>query len=82
MIVAGAGGDPIEVSPLHLLFGSRNIESSLTGSAIDSEDTLAFSVLQNIKPMIETIPLEKAAEGYARMASNKARFRGVIVMDK
>src|SRR5882672_9278352 len=82
MIVAGAGSSPIEVSPMHLLFGSRGIEGTLTGSAIDSEDTLAFSVLQKIKPMIETVPLEKAADGYQRMLSNKARFRMVIVTDQ
>ncbi|HEV3299811.1 MAG TPA: alcohol dehydrogenase [Planctomycetaceae bacterium] len=79
MIVAGAGSSPIEVSPMHLLFGSRGIEGTLTGSAIDNEDTLAFSVLQRIKAIIETVPLEKAAEGYQRMLSNKARFRMVIV---
>ena len=43
MIVAGAGSSPIEVSPMHLLFGSRGIEGTLTGSAIDNEDTLAFT---------------------------------------
>ena len=80
MIVAGAGSTPIEVSPFLLLFGSRGIEGTLTGSAIDNEDTLNFSVLQNIKPMIETVPLEKASEGYQRMLSNNVRFRVVIVM--
>ena len=82
LIVAGAGSSPIEVSPFQLLFGSRGIEGTLTGSAIDNEDTLAFSVLQNIKPMIETVSLEKAAEGYGRMARNEARLRMVIVMDR
>jgi len=82
MIVAGAGSSPIEVSPFHLLFGSRGIEGTLTGSAIDNEDTLAFSVLQGIKPMIETVSLEEAAEGYQRMLSNKARFRVVIVTNQ
>jgi D-arabinose 1-dehydrogenase-like Zn-dependent alcohol dehydrogenase len=80
MIVAGAGGSPIEVSPMHLLFGSRGIEGTMTGSAIDNEDTLAFSVLHGIKAMIETVSLEKAAEGYQRMLGNRARFRIVIVM--
>jgi D-arabinose 1-dehydrogenase-like Zn-dependent alcohol dehydrogenase len=51
----------------------------LTGTPIDSEDTLAFSVLQNIRPMIETFPLEHAAEAYARMMEGKARFRVVLV---
>jgi D-arabinose 1-dehydrogenase-like Zn-dependent alcohol dehydrogenase len=82
MIVAGAGSSPIEVSPWQLVFGSRGIEGTLTGSAIENEDTLAFSVLQKIKPMIETVPLEKAAEGYQRMARNEARFRMVIVMEQ
>jgi D-arabinose 1-dehydrogenase-like Zn-dependent alcohol dehydrogenase len=67
MIVVGAGSDPIEVSPFDLLFGSRSIEGALTGSAIDNEDTLAFSVLENIRQMIETVPLEKAPEAFAKM---------------
>ena len=49
------------------IFGQRSIYGSLTGTPIDSEDTLAFSVLQNIRPMIEPFPLEKAADAYARM---------------
>ena len=81
MIVVGAGSDPIEVSPFQLLFGSRSVEGALTGSAIDNEDTLAFSVLQNIRPMIETVPLEKAPEAFAKMERNEARFRMVIVME-
>ena len=60
------------------LEGGRSTRS-LTGSPIDSEDTLAFSVLENIRPMIETAPLEQAAEGYARMMEGKARFRMVLV---
>jgi D-arabinose 1-dehydrogenase-like Zn-dependent alcohol dehydrogenase len=64
MIVVGAGSDPIEATPAQLLFGSRSIEGALTGSAIHNEETLAFSVLQNVRPMIETVALEKAAEAY------------------
>lgn len=82
MIVVGAGSDPIEVSPSQLLFGSRSVEGALTGSAIDNEDTLAFSVLANIRPMIETVPLEKAAEAFAKMERNEARFRMVIVIEQ
>jgi propanol-preferring alcohol dehydrogenase len=44
-----------------LIFGGRSVHGSLTGTPIDSEDTLAFSVLENIRPMIETSPLEQAA---------------------
>jgi D-arabinose 1-dehydrogenase-like Zn-dependent alcohol dehydrogenase len=52
----------------------------LTGKAIDNQDTLEFSVLQNVRPMIETVPLEQAASAYARMMEGKARFRMVLTM--
>jgi D-arabinose 1-dehydrogenase-like Zn-dependent alcohol dehydrogenase len=79
LIVVGAPEDPIQLSALPLIFGGRSIYGSLTGTPIDSEDTLSFSVLQNIRPMIETFPLEKAADSYARMMQGKARFRIVLV---
>ena len=79
MIVAGAGSDPIEVNPSDLLFGLRSIQGTLTGSAIDNEETLAFSVLQGIRPTIETVPLEAAAEAYQKMIRNEARFRMVLL---
>jgi D-arabinose 1-dehydrogenase-like Zn-dependent alcohol dehydrogenase len=68
-----------EVTPAQLCFGSRSIEGALTGSAIDNEDTLAFSALENVRPMIETVPLEKAADAYGRMLRNEARFRMVLL---
>jgi D-arabinose 1-dehydrogenase-like Zn-dependent alcohol dehydrogenase len=80
MIVVGAGMEPLQVSPFQLLFSSVGVEGALTGSPIDNEDTLAFSLLKGIKPMIETFPLEKAEEGYQKMMSNKARFRVVLTM--
>ena len=78
LIVVGASPEPIQVDPLQLIFGARSLEGSLTGTAIDIEDTLAFSVLQNVRPMIETVPLERAAEAYARMMRGYARFRIVL----
>ena len=81
MVVVGVSPDPITISPSQLIFGHRVIEGSLTGSAIDIQDTLAFSVLQGIRPMIETLPLEQAAEAYARMMRNEARFRLVLTME-
>jgi D-arabinose 1-dehydrogenase-like Zn-dependent alcohol dehydrogenase len=61
-----------------LIFGGRSVYGILTGTPIDSEDTLAFSVLQNVRPMIEMRPLEQAADAYARMIEGKARFRIVL----
>jgi len=79
LIVVGVPGDPIQLNAFPLVFGGRSIYGSLTGTPIDGEDTLAFSVLENIRPMIETAPLEQAAHAYARMMDGKARFRMVLV---
>jgi alcohol dehydrogenase, propanol-preferring len=57
----------------------RSIYGSLTGTLIDGEDTLAFSVLENVRPMIETFPLERAADAYTRMIEGKALFRVALV---
>jgi alcohol dehydrogenase, propanol-preferring len=77
-IVVGVPQEPIQLNAFPLVFGGRSVYGSLTGSPIDSEDTLAFSVLENIRPMIETVPLEQAAKAYARMMQSKARFRMVL----
>jgi D-arabinose 1-dehydrogenase-like Zn-dependent alcohol dehydrogenase len=78
MIVLGVSPEPIEVSPLLLVLGRRSIQGWPSGTSTDSEDTLNFSALSNIRPMIETMPLERAAEAYERMMSGAARFRMVI----
>ena len=78
LIIVGVPLDPIQLSAFPLVFGARSIYGSLAGTAIDTEDALAFSVLENIRPMIETLPLEQAAEAYARMMQGKARFRMVL----
>jgi propanol-preferring alcohol dehydrogenase len=79
LIVVGVPQDEIQVNAFPLVFGGRSIHGSLTGTPIDGEDTLAFSVLENIRPIIETVPLEQAADAYARMMEGKARFRMVLV---
>jgi D-arabinose 1-dehydrogenase-like Zn-dependent alcohol dehydrogenase len=78
LIIVGAPLEPIEVNALPLIFGGRSIEGSLTGSAIDGQDTLSFSVLEDVRPMIETMPLEKAADAFARVMSGEVRFRMVL----
>ncbi len=78
LIVVGVPQDQIQLSAFPLVFGGRSIYGSLAGTAIDTEDALAFSVLENVRPMIETVPLEQAADGYARMMQGKARFRMVL----
>jgi D-arabinose 1-dehydrogenase-like Zn-dependent alcohol dehydrogenase len=80
LVVLGASVDPIEVSPLLLIGQRRNISGWPSGTATDSEDTLKFCELSGVKAMIETYPLSKAADAYARMMSGKAKFRVVITM--
>lgn len=80
MMVVGAALEPIEVSPIQLIMGRRSLQGWSSGTASDSEDTLRFAELTGVRPMIEKYPLEKAAEGYARMMSGKAEFRVVLTM--
>jgi len=80
LMVIGAAFDPIEVTPIQLITGSRTIQGWASGTPTDSEDTLRFAELTGVRPMIETYPLEKAAEAYARMMSGKAEFRVVLTM--
>ena len=80
LLVIGATFDPIEVTPLQLIIGSRTIQGWASGTPADSEDTLRFAELSGVRPMIETYPLEKAADAYARMMSGKAEFRVVLTM--
>ena len=80
LIVIGADFEPIEVTPIQLISGSRTIQGWASGTPTDSEDTLRFAELTGVRPMIETYPLEKAGEAYARMMSGDAQFRVVLTM--
>ncbi|MCM0678882.1 alcohol dehydrogenase catalytic domain-containing protein [Micromonospora phytophila] len=78
LVVVGAGFDPISVQPADLIFGTRTISGSLTGSAIENEDNLHFSQRQGVRSMNEVRPLAEASEAYAHMLSGRARFRVVL----
>jgi D-arabinose 1-dehydrogenase-like Zn-dependent alcohol dehydrogenase len=78
LVVVGAAPDPISVGTADLIFGGRQIIGSLTGSAIENEDNLAFSVANGIAPMIEVMAFEEAPKAYEHMMSGKARFRVVL----
>jgi D-arabinose 1-dehydrogenase-like Zn-dependent alcohol dehydrogenase len=80
LMVIGATLDPIEVTPLQLILGNHSIQGWAAGIPADSEDTLRFAELSGVRPMIETYPLEKAGEAYARMMSGHAEFRVVLTM--
>ncbi len=79
LVVLGASPEAIEVSPFALILGRRGVAGWPSGIAPDSEDTLKFSVLANVRPMIETYPLAQGCRGLTqRMMSGKARFRVVL----
>jgi D-arabinose 1-dehydrogenase-like Zn-dependent alcohol dehydrogenase len=80
LMIIGVDFKPIEVTPLQIITGTRKLEGWSTGSSIDAEDTVRFAELTGVRPMIETYPLEKAAEAFARMISGNARFRVVLTM--
>jgi D-arabinose 1-dehydrogenase-like Zn-dependent alcohol dehydrogenase len=82
LIVIGVSMQPLEVPLLTMISGRRSILGWPSGTASDSEDTLGFSVLSRIRPLIETYPLQQASAAYERMMSGKARFRVVLTMDE
>jgi len=80
LLVIGAGAASLTVTPVQLIRGSKSVHGWASGTAMDSEDTLRFSSLSGVRPMIERYPLEKAAEAYDQMISGRVRFRVVLTM--
>ena len=78
LLVIGASMDPVPAPAAALIGGDKSIVGHASGTSIDSEDTLRFSALSGVRPMIETLPLERAAEAYEKMMSGEARFRMVL----
>jgi D-arabinose 1-dehydrogenase-like Zn-dependent alcohol dehydrogenase len=80
LLVIGASTESMAVSPFQLIPGSLSMKGCYAATAAGEEDTLRFAELSGVRPMIETYPLDKAADGYARMRSGQARFRVVLTM--
>jgi len=80
LVIVGAGMESLTVTPLQLIGGRKAIQGWASGTGKDSEDTLRFSALSGVRPMIERYPLAKAAEAYDQMISGRARFRVVLTM--
>src|SRR6267154_874118 len=80
VIALGVTEEPIQLSSMDLIFASRRVAGALTGNPAAGDATLKFSALTGVSAMVETMPLEKAAEAYARMMAGRARFRVVLTM--
>lgn len=78
MIMVGVSEEPVEVPITQFIMGRHSVQGWPSGTAADSQETLAFSALAGVKPMIEEYPLSRAAQAYDRMMSGKARFRVVL----
>ncbi len=78
LVILGAAAEPLQVAGIPLLLGRRSIMGWPSGSSIDSQDTLSFSLLTGVRAMNEIFPLDRAAEAYEHMMSGKARFRAVL----
>jgi D-arabinose 1-dehydrogenase-like Zn-dependent alcohol dehydrogenase len=81
LIIVGAAMEPISVSALALLGGRKSIKGWPSGTSMDSQDTLTFSTLADVRPMIEVVPLADAQQAYDKMMSGEARFRMVLTHD-
>src|SRR6201987_1136388 len=81
LLVIGLAPDPLEVSSGSLVFGMHSISGPTTGSVQDEQETVEFSLLENVQPMIVVIPLSKAREAYDRMMAAKPRFRVVLTTE-
>jgi alcohol dehydrogenase/propanol-preferring alcohol dehydrogenase len=79
LLLIAVSSDATELNLSTLIGGNRSIQGWAAGTAIDSEDTLNLSALRDVRPMIETFPLDSADEAYARMLSNQVRFRAVLL---
>ena len=80
VLIPAAPNDPLTFSVMPLIMGRRSVSGCYSGTARDSQDTLEFSVLSGVHPMIEKFPLSRVAEAYEQMHSGKARFRVVLTM--
>jgi D-arabinose 1-dehydrogenase-like Zn-dependent alcohol dehydrogenase len=78
LLIVGAAHEPLAVNTTQMIGGRHSVKAWPSGTCVDSEDTMRFSVLTGVRPMIETMPLERAADAYERMMSGAARFRMVL----
>ncbi|MGK5556534.1 alcohol dehydrogenase [Actinomadura kijaniata] len=80
LVVLGATPEPLQISPHSLIMGSRSVHGHPSGTAQDVAETMAFSALTGVRPMVETLPLDRVNDAYQRMLSGAARFRMVLTV--
>jgi D-arabinose 1-dehydrogenase-like Zn-dependent alcohol dehydrogenase len=81
LLVPAAPAEPLTINVFSLIMKRSSVAGWYSGTAMDSQDTLEFSALSGVHPMIEKYPLDKVAEAYEQMHSGKVRFRVVLTLD-
>jgi alcohol dehydrogenase len=80
LLVVGVGRQPLAIMPGALVGGERSVQGAITGTPYESEKTLDFSVMTDVRAMIETQPLENAWEAYQKVKSGEVKFRMVLTV--
>ncbi|MGW1541946.1 alcohol dehydrogenase [Streptomyces sp. NPDC002309] len=78
LVVIGVDPDPVAISPAQLIMRARTVRGHPSGTAQDVRETMAFSALHGIRPVVEVMPLGQADEAYRKMLAGRARFRMVL----
>src|SRR5215203_4763266 len=80
LLIPAAPGEPLTISVFSLIMRRSSVAGWYSGTARDSQDTMEFSALSNVHPMIEQYPLDRVADAYEQMHSGRVRFRVVLTM--
>lgn len=78
LIIIAGSNEPLELSTMDFLKGPNTVRGSFTGQAKEIQDAVNFSLLTNVRPVIETFPLERASEAYEQMMAASIHFRAVL----
>ncbi|MFN2461147.1 MAG: alcohol dehydrogenase [Candidatus Velthaea sp.] len=81
LLVVGTADEPLALNTAAMIGKRQSVKSWPSGTCVDSEDAMNFSVLTGVHAMIETMPLAEAPQAFARMMSGAARFRMVLTME-
>lgn len=80
LLVPAAPAEPLSINMFSLITHRSAVSGWYSGTARDSQDTMEFSALSGVHPMIEKYSLDRVAEAYEQMHSGKVRFRVVLTL--
>jgi len=81
LLVPAAPSEPLSINVFSLIMKRSSVAGWYSGTAKDSQETMEFSALRGVHPMIEKYPLDRVADAYEQMHSGRVRFRVVLTLD-